>query len=397
VDWLERHLAVFPDPASVLVVGAGRGSDLPVLRRRACGRLILLEPQPRWADFLRRQLAGLPDAEVLEYALDDQSGTGVLKVFNFPQLSSLKPDTALGALLPGARQTSELPVETRSLADLVRQLELQPGPHNWLIVDAPGTEASLLAGLEDQGIRRFFGHVILRTARHGRGQDDAEKKALEEAFRRLEYQPLGDVDSSDGDWPRLHLQHVEHEPRVRELEAEVRSLRQRSRELLADKDSLRERLKEQNLDHLDRTSRLEGDLRHVSRETESRVTALESELAQTRQTLKGQSFELSAAAETHDRQLRQLEGDLEKARDDLAIALRMQALRDADLKDLQARYAETREVRDRQHELLAQLGQRLKAASDYLNALKSSEDLPGGSVLTDSLARVLSGEAESSG
>ena len=46
-------------------------------------------------------------------------------------------------------------------------------------------------------------------------------------------------------------------------------------------------------------------------------------------------------------------------------------------------------------ELLVQLGQRLKSASEYLKALESGEDPAGGSVLTASLARVLSGELES--
>ena len=318
MDWLERHLAVFPDPEWVVVIGAGQGRDLPALLHRKPARLVLLEPQPRWADLLRRQLAEHSGTDVLECALDQESGTSTLKVFNFPELSSLQPDPALVSLLPGARQMLELPVSTRSLADLAKQLELDPGPNNWLIVDAPGIEASVLAGLEDPDLRRFFGHVVLRSARSGPRDNSTDIEHLAKAFRRREYAMLGDVDFSDGDWPRLHLQYVSHTARQKELGAELRTIQERARELLADKDALKERLREQNLDFQDRTSKLEVALRELTQDSESRVDSLQGELARVTKALKGQAFELSAAAEAFERHRQKLETELERTRDDLA-------------------------------------------------------------------------------
>ena len=289
----------------------------------------------------------------------------------------------------------ELPVSSRSLAVLAKQLELDPGPNYWWIVDAPGIEASVLAGLEDPDLRRFFGHVVLRSARSGPRDNSTDIEHLAKAFRRREYAMLGDVDFSDGDWPRLHLQYVSHTARQKELGAELRTIQERARELLADKDALKERLREQNLDFQDRTSKLEVALRELTQDSESRVDSLQGELARVTKALKGQAFELSAAAEAFERHRQKLETELERTRDDLAVALRLQALRDADLKELQNRYAEIKQVRDRQLELLVQLGQRLKSASEYLKALESGEDPAGGSVPTASLARVLSGELES--
>jgi nitrate reductase assembly molybdenum cofactor insertion protein NarJ len=121
------------------------------------------------------------------------------------------------------------------------------------------------------------------------------------------------------------------------------------------------------------------------------------ELSRVKAALKKQAFELSAAAEAFDRHRQKLESDLEQSRDDLAVALRLQALREADLEDLQQRYAELRDIRERQHELLVQLGQRLKSASETLQRLEGKEGSMGDRLLTEPLARVLSGELESTG
>ena len=67
---------------------------------------------------------------------------------------------------------------------------------------------------------------------------------------------------------------------------------------------------------------------------------------------------------------------------------------EADLKELQQRYAEVSELKNRQHELLAQLGQRLGAASEYLKALQAPDEGEGSDDATAGLVKALSGELE---
>lgn len=62
---------------------------------------------------------------------------------------------------------------------------------------------------------------------------------------------------------------------------------------------------------------------------------------------------------------------------DNAIALRLQTLREADLKDLQQRYAQVIAQKNQQESLLKQLTERLTAASGYLRQLEQdAEDRP---------------------
>lgn len=63
-----------------------------------------------------------------------------------------------------------------------------------------------------------------------------------------------------------------------------------------------------------------------------------------------------------------LDRQLTVAQTDLGLALRMQAVAAADLKDLQARYAEVRAGKDSQDRLIAQLALRLEEASEHLQA-----------------------------
>ncbi|NEV61132.1 hypothetical protein [Thiorhodococcus minor] len=73
---------------------------------------------------------------------------------------------------------------------------------------------------------------------------------------------------------------------------------------------------------------------------------------------------------------------------DNAIALRMQALRAADLKDLQQRHAEVVEQKDKQAMLLKQLTERLTVASSYLHQLEHMGESAGDKAGRQSESRV---------
>ena len=361
MDWLSRHLSIFTVPDLVLVIGAGRGSDIPALPRGPSTRLLLLEPQPQWASSLRRQVADHPGAEVHEYALDRQSGPATLKVFNFPELSSLQPDDRLSSLLPGARQTAELPVERRTLADLVAALGVQPGADNWLIVDSPGLEAAVLDGLEDADIRQHFGHVVLRSSRHDAYETGDPPVSWRERFVELGFHPLGSKDLSDGDWPRLHFQNLRPDAAREALEQKLAVFEQENAELTQRKAELQAQLEQLRLDY--EASRSEAD-------------------------------EKLRLAEQAPEESERLETLLEEARADLSSALRVVTLRDADLRDLQERYGKLLDIKNQQQELLGKLGHRLGAASEVLQALRDSEAASDHPTAVEGLVQALSGDVE---
>ena len=488
MNWLERHLAIFPVPELIMVVGAGQGRDLPTLMAGADTRLVLVEPQSRWADALRRDTRAGSRVEVFEGALDHGSGAATLKVFNFPELSSLNPDEHLLSLLPGARQTAELEVVTRSLADLVNQFDVPCDSSNWLIVDTAGIEAAVLSALTDEDVRRRFGHIVLRTSQNVRVEENTGVEPLLEAFIERGFRVVGTEDRSDGDWPRLHLQHVGQSAKRRELESVVGALRKQSEELAVSKSELQEQLEHQRLEFNDRMSRLDEELRCANRDAEERLATLtadleqskgaleegkrlqqekldeftatlgekarvlsevkvshdeqrnrlQSDLDEARSNIEAQRQEISAISadlrqkceqlkefessaeharariETLERSIEEnavaqseatdrerehrerLEANLERAHSDLAVALRVQSLRDTDLKELQERYGQLLEQRDQQHDLLVQLTRRLGSASEFLKQLNAPDGQyqQGDSAVAEGLSRALSGELE---
>lgn len=464
MDWLERHLSIFPEPRLILVIGAGQGRDLPALVRHSGARLVLVEPQPNWAVFLRRQTVVSPQAEVLECALDEQTGSATLKVFNFPELSSLRPDESLASLLPGAHKTSELVVETLTLGDLAQQLEVAAGENNWLIIDAPDVENAVLDALADEELGRRFDHLVMRTSRRVRVGEQSGLDALLDAFIALGFRPIGVEDLSDGDWPRVHLQRLGRSAKERELESQLETLKQQSEDLVSAKNQLQEQLEQKRVEYENRVSELDEQLQTATQEAEQRLAALTTDLEQskraleegkrlqesklselqaaletktrsleddkrlqesklselraaleaktqaleaTEQTLKSKvgefeasleakNKEMSQAADAHRDQREALEASLAQVRSDLSVALRVQALRDADLKELQNRYAKLEDVKNQQHELLTKLGQRLGAASEFLKQLGPANQSDSASGSTDELARAIGGELDSS-
>jgi hypothetical protein len=76
-------------------------------------------------------------------------------------------------------------------------------------------------------------------------------------------------------------------------------------------------------------------------------------------------------AEAAQNNLKARTGEQATARADLAVALRMQAILQSDLRDLQIRYAETLEVRQQQENLLRKLTPRLQEAARHIQDISA--------------------------
>lgn len=85
------------------------------------------------------------------------------------------------------------------------------------------------------------------------------------------------------------------------------------------------------------------------------------------------------------------EDAVKNARRDLGVALRLQSLREADLKELQERYARIYETKKGQEELLLKLQQRLSVAAEQLKHLALDEQ-HSGDPLARELLRALGGD-----
>ena len=328
-------------PRLILHLGAGEGGDLDAHLASGAAHVALVEPNPASLRRLRQRVAGRADVDVHPLAVAAETGRATLTVFNLTPLSSLRPPTELTTLFPGLRPVATPEVATTDMADLLALLPtpdpaLDPGSdtgpaapagaREWLVIDTPGEEATVLDGLARAGAERRFDRIALHcgTTSHYAGSPTAE--ALRGRLEAVGYR-LETVEETDPDRPclifRLDRARLENAALRKALAERTAAFRE-----LNGKSEWRGR----------RMAELEEELKHM-------------------QKLRDQT-----TAETR------------KLQEDLTLALRLQSLAQADLRDLQRRHADTLATRDRQADLLRQLTPRLQEAARYLGALRSLPD-----------------------
>jgi len=188
--------------------------------------------------------------------------------------------------------------------------------------------------------------------------EGATPRAAIEAWLEEEGFVLVARDLSDRDWPVLQFRAdvtgkalTAAQERIAELEHQ-RDAQQTVQADLQGKD--------------ERIGALEGELRALGEKADyrsKRIEELERKLGEY-EALLDEAHERCARA---DRQCQQ-------AYADLGVSTRMQALLQADLEDLRARFAEAQEVRASQEALLHKLTPRLQQAAAQLRHLQSDED-----------------------
>jgi FkbM family methyltransferase len=435
--WFERQCSSLRSPDAILHIGAGRGAELAVYRDFDAARILLVEPQADLAARLRVEASAMPNVRVLQLAVAKESGNAELQLLSVEGFSSLKQAVGLRELFPGLIANGVAMVETLSLCDLIAGQSLEATDDNWLIIDAPGIESDVVDALVEDDLARFFSHVFLRAGREALFQDCEPVERLLEQLAQLGYEPLGAADSIDPDLPGFHLWRnpaalklivlrnelgarqaelvqlkSSLETRISELgnevisaQDEIATLRNAAEQLATDSaSSLAAR--EQRIAELEsdltvgaqRVSELEGDLTARGQriaELEGDLTArgqriaeLDALLAARDQRIAGLQSELgsevAALAESRedaDRRVAEATAETERVKGDLSVSLRLQALREADLKELQQRYAKANATREEQHQLLLALKERLATAAYHLQQLeREGTTLPAGRV-----------------
>lgn len=148
--------------ATILMVGAGNGAELPLLRQLGAGRLVLAEAHPGLADALARRIDPALGEEVWPQAVTAEAAeTATLYIVNNPGYSSLRPPSGLCEDFPNLRETRQTGVPARSLAKAIESLALDAGAQHLLILDAPGQAFDLLSATP-HGVLQSFATIIVR-------------------------------------------------------------------------------------------------------------------------------------------------------------------------------------------------------------------------------------------
>jgi len=239
--------------------------------------------------------------------------------------------------------------------------------------------------------------------------------------QRLEEQSSRARKAAEEQQAELELQKKAYAELERRFSKTEETAKAEKQALTEERDTLAKRLKEQNIHarkavedqqaELKRYERAYAELQRQLKETqetaESEKKALAAERDSFAEQIEGVSVsvknmedklasktnELKKQQETIQSLERELESTREQAsqhRSDLQVALRLQNLRENDLKELQKRYGELRETTLKQRELLGNLHQRLSAAAEYLQLAHENPDEE--IEVQEGLLRMLSGE-----
>jgi len=226
-----RQLSHIPAPQCIVHLGAGLCRDLQKYVKFGARQILLLEPNPQLEPELRRRSTAHRNVKVLPLAVSTEAGQRTFKLYNYPEFSSLRRPTGLFELLPGLQQTGETVVEVIAAHRIFEYLDSENGDDNWLVIDTPGEEASVIMDLDRHNKLHRFNRIIIRVGRESLYEDAV---AADELVRELEcrgYFNEGASDtSSDPDWPRFHLKLNAKALECRRLRMENEKLEERLRE-----------------------------------------------------------------------------------------------------------------------------------------------------------------------
>jgi len=270
---------------SVIHLGAGRCRELPHYLAVPNRRITLVEANPKIARTLHAQVRHHRNVQVLNRAVGERAGSGTLHVYSLRDRSSLRRATGLLDLYPGLRLVEEIPVQLCPVRSLLAELDVSDAREVCLIVDTPGEERSVLEGMIHDDVLETITSLVLRCPSfpmYHGGSTIREITRLLEAHHFKACDAFGSADGNDAE-PELML-----------------------------------------VFRLDRRSYK----KQVQRRTDGKVELLQQTVKQLRRNLDSKRHEL------------------EKLKETLYLTVRLQLLREGDLRELQQRYRDLSSLAD---------------------------------------------------
>jgi FkbM family methyltransferase len=362
-------MAAFGPPNCLIHVGAGECEALTVYRQWEKCRTILIEPQPILASSLESKTIGAQNIEVLQAAVSIEKGQRQFHVFNFRELSSLEKPDRLHELFPGLEIQKQFAVKVFTLTDLVRKFSINSSSENWLVIDAPGSEESILESLPIGHEAAVFSSVFFRSScRHF--NSSSNEALIISTLNEKGYDQIGRSDFSHPSTPRFHMRFNP----IRLKNAGLTSkLEGRDRELSKMKETF-----EKSISELE--------------DRNNQITSFKKQLADQASQFEEQEKTRLATEKSLAEQVEQLQTMISETKSDLSTSLRLLALREADLRELQNRYGDLLERKKEYENLLVKLRKRLELAADYLLQNQPTEEDVENSKIAAKLVHALSGE-----
>ncbi len=134
-------------PKAIIHVGAYDGKDIKLYQTLNISKIFFIEANPTVFERLKANTTrSSVDVTVVNYAISNQNGKVTLYVNSMVQSSSILPLKHYRDIYPNIKETHQLIVESKTLDNLLEELELSPTDFNILNLDIQGAELLALQG-----------------------------------------------------------------------------------------------------------------------------------------------------------------------------------------------------------------------------------------------------------
>jgi len=338
---------------TTLVVGAGTGTELPMLRRVGNRRLILAEAHPEIATELSARIRRADGEEVWGLAIAPESAPGAeLRVLSNLRYCSLREPERLLEQGPNLRKQRSIEVESRSLAQAIELAVTDQDRNHLLILDAPGLNVELLQRTDAALIQRFAWVLVHASAMSDLYRGEAAHQVATERLQALGFVRVGE--DPDALYPEVVSLYRRDDHRIELLQQT--SLAERLRGELAE---AREQAAEIGQQHQRRVSALEADQKQLQAERDTlsqKLAALSQEREHARAEQEARSAEVAQLQALHHSERERADGLQEQ------LETQRQALETL------------HSDRDRLHQQVQSLGQERETLSQQLQAASEVRD-----------------------
>ncbi len=209
---------------TIVHIGAGRCREYDEYKAAGARRIVLIEPDPESARYLRENFGGEEETQVIEKAVTASGGPVQLQIYNVRRFSSLREPTGLSELYPGLRTVGEAAPETWSPRQMCEELGIDSHKFNWLIVDAPGEEGAILENLREEGLLEQFEKVSLYAGISALYEGNLPAEKILSELEEMGYEEISMEDDEEPERPRWTLYRDEVKVRNSQLEKKIKEL-----------------------------------------------------------------------------------------------------------------------------------------------------------------------------
>lgn len=188
--WLTKLLENKSPPIdTILHIGAGVGTELPVYQGLNCKRIIAIEPDPTLFKKLQAKAKRFDNVEVQQKWISENTGERNASVFTNPRFNSLlSADKKLLDYFPNVSNPKTLKVKTKSFNELFKEnINVTDNILNILILEVQGIEIQLL---NNCSLDTFHGFdwIVIRTSAQALYKNGAMASEISECLLKMAYE-----------------------------------------------------------------------------------------------------------------------------------------------------------------------------------------------------------------